>query len=89
MKIYEEAKELKKSWSLKLTYDTFSLNCVVLTAVDSETGGPVSDLIRFFSDGKIILCENAKKALEREDYNPHEYGNTFDGNGRIIFSVNE
>ena len=44
MKIYEEAKELKKSWSLKLTYDTFSLNCVVLTAVDSETGGPVSDL---------------------------------------------
>lgn len=84
MKIFEENKQVKKSWSIKLNQTDQKDS--ILKAVDSQTGEWICNLIVFSSTGNIYSLVNAKEELRRHGYNPHEHKNSFDTYGRLIIT---
>lgn len=81
MKIYSEKEKVKKSWSLQFEQME---NDVYVNAVDSITGEIIAHLMSFYEGGKISFTRSAKGNLERHGYDPHEHGNNFDGDGRLV-----
>ena len=83
MKIYNEKKAGKKSWSIKLVADDDSVDVI---AVDSGTGERIVYLISFQNDGEVVACAAVRSVLVREGYDPHEHGNKFNDNGSLVVS---
>lgn len=80
MKIFEEGKKLK-SWVLKMSEDSDE---VELFAVDATTGSHIAYLVSFYREGRVKRVCGAFDQIQQEGYDPHEHGNTWDEDGRII-----
>lgn len=78
MKIYQEEKEEKKSWAIRLNNSS-------LLAVDSITGEKICSIIVFGTHyGEIWNQNDVKHRLQKEGYDPFEHGNKFTDRGSII-----
>ena len=80
MKIYTyKPKKVKKSWPLFLDNKKGAL-----TAVDSKTGEWVTTFVVFQENGDIFRVIDSLSAISHSGYDPYEYGNKFDNDGKII-----
>lgn len=83
MKIYNPKQEpKKKSWAIELE-KCESETSLYIYIVDAEDGTFLKTMLAFYSDGAVFRPENAKP---EPPYNPHEHGNKWDDEGRIVIN---
>ena len=78
MKVFKEATQSSKSWSIRLAEDGRIL------AVDSFTGNRLATILIFSEDGSVLKCMSVFSSLKGEGYDPYEHDNKFEDNGCII-----
>lgn len=81
MKFFEKETEAKH-WVLGRR--SYRNGNAIVRAVDGVSGYTITGLILFKSNGRVIRCSRAKKALEEHGYDPYEHNNKWDNDGRII-----
>lgn len=80
MKVFNE--KSTKSWVIGIEGDDHGYASVA--ALDGNTGEVIGYLITFQPDGGVETDSGAFDVLKAEGYDPFQYGNDFDGEGRLI-----
>ena len=84
MKVYNENEKEIRHWCISLV--GVGDGYAKITAVDSESGRHIADLINFYPDGSVLSMESAKGAINDRGYDANEHGNDFREDGSIIIS---
>ena len=73
-----------KSWGIKLYQIDEQDKNIYLNACDCDTEKFICGLIVFNYEGKVYPLSGAYHTLKDQGYNPHEHGNEFNKDGKII-----
>lgn len=91
MKVFNGSNKNKKSWCLKLVEGSqdpvWGRPTAYLEAVDSTSGVIICGLVKFSSGGEVLICPNVYNTLNAVGYDPHEHGNGFTEEGRLVVTT--